>query len=88
MTCTQILNERKQSQSSLHTVPLDCLTHEQLSSLQRARPEEYAESFFNHHLRVAAALGMTWLQTLTYVAEKRVENGNTVIAALLTQMAH
>ena len=74
--------------SSIEDLPLETLNEEELNLLERAKPNEYAESFFNHHLRVATALGMSWVQALDYVAEKRIENGSAVIAMLLTQMAY
>ena len=60
------------------------LKDEELCLLRSARPGEYAESFFNHHMQVANVLGMTRAQALRYVADRRVENGKWVIATLLT----
>ena len=52
--------------------------------LWRARPNEYAAAFFNYHMRTANALGLTWTESLLYVAERRTANGAAVIALLRT----
>ena len=84
----QIGVEKKANSNALLPLdlPLADLNDEEVSLLRSARPGDYAESFFNHHMQVAKALEMTWVQALRYVADKRIENGNSVIATLLTEL--